>query len=148
MANSALHASIGMAIAKLLPIWWLSLPLAFLSHFIMDLYPEASVHQYNYYKKENRFFVITQILLMIFVILIGILSHNIFIIIAAVLANLPDMWDAVNVIAKRKKIWFCHGGNFPVKVAFKDWQGFSMKPFQNALLDTIFVTLILLLIFL
>ncbi|MCK9440285.1 MAG: hypothetical protein M0Q13_02550 [Methanothrix sp.] len=92
MANSALHASIGMAIAKLLPIWWLSLPLAFLSHFIMDLYPEALVNKNNFFEKKNLFFVISQIFLMLFVILIGILESNVFIIIAAILSNLPDIW--------------------------------------------------------
>jgi hypothetical protein len=146
MANAGIHAAVGMAISKLIPIWWLSLPLAFLSHFIMDLYPEAAVGEYNFKKKENRLFVIVETLLVILVIIVCIVEHSWLLALSALMANLPDMWDAINVLLKKDRFWFVHGGKFPISVKFEDWQGFSMKPFQNAILDLMFVGLILLLI--
>jgi hypothetical protein len=147
MANAGLHAAIGISIVKIIPIWWISLPLAFLSHFIMDLYPEASVNQDNFYKKENLLFTIIQFLLVLFVVSISILNGNFLLFMfAALIGNLPDIMDAVNVLLKRKKFWFVHGGNFPIAIPFKDWQGFSMKSWQNAILDLVFVSLLLLLV--
>jgi hypothetical protein len=146
MANAGLHAAIGMAIVKIIPIWWISLPLAFISHFFMDLYPEASVNLKNYKKKENLLFTISQIVLVLFVVSVAIIQHSYIMIIAAFLSNLPDLWDEINSLLKRKNFWFVHGGNFPFKV--EHWQYFCMTSFQNAVLDIIFVTTILLLIIL
>jgi hypothetical protein len=141
MANSAIHASVGMAILNIIPIWWISFPIIFLSHFILDLYPEAAVYHNNFKAKSNIFFLVIQFLLSIFVIITCIIQQSWILFLAAFLANLPDVWDGINFLLKKEKIWFTHTDEF-----YKKYQGFSMKPFQNAILDLMFVSLILLLI--
>lgn len=144
MANTPMHAAVGMTLVKLLPAW-LGLPLAFLSHFALDLYPEATgIKPNNAFKKKNLFFTIVQILLVLLVIAVCVVKGSWLYVVAALLANLPDMWDAVNALLKRPKFWYVHDGNFPCKV--NGWQEFAMRPWKNAVLDLIFVGFLLLLL--
>lgn len=145
MANTPMHSVIGLSLVKILP-WYIALPLSFLSHFLLDLYPEATgIDNKNGLQKQNMFFTITQFLLGIGIILFLIFNFTWLNLIAIILANLPDIWDAICVLTKRNKFWFCHHGNFPFKI--EHWQEFCMQPWKNAVLDLIFVgTIILLLI--
>jgi hypothetical protein len=115
-----------------------------LSHFFLDRYPK-------WYNKENQYgpkeiiTIIVEILLMAFVGFVLFHQKNWFLWAGAISANLPDLWDAINVLRKKQEFWFCHpNGWFPVKVI--GWQGTSMTALQTATLDSIFIITILMLV--
>ena len=149
MANTVMHATVGVAIATIIPVWWIVLPLAFLSHMFLDLYPETyDVNKDNFLKKKNLFYTIIQLLLIIGIITFLIVSYSWLLWVAAFIANLPDLWDAIYqfVLKKEGSFWFFHpGGKWPFKRYFP-WQEFGMRPIQTAVLDLIFVSIILLLL--
>lgn len=153
MAMNPLHAAVGMGIAKLIPIPWISLPLAFLSHILLDLYPEWTVgssgvknrFSWKEYGWKDKVLIITQVVLGLAVIGTLIVSKSWILLFAALLANLMDMWDGIYERITKKTFWFVHRGWFPFKLK-SSWQGFAMKPLNNAVLDTIFVLLMLALI--
>jgi hypothetical protein len=145
MANTSMHATIGMAIAKIIPIPFISIPLAFLSHFIVDLYPE-------WYNKDNKIDTkekimgVIQILLMLFVAFVLFHEKSWVLWAGAIAANLVDLWEAIyGLFKKGKGFWFCHpDGWFPFKV--NAWQEFGMRAMQTASLDAVFNSIILILI--
>lgn len=145
MAMTPLHAAIGIGIVTLIPNPFISLPLAFLSHFLVDLYPE-------WYNKDQKLDLkeiimgVIEALLFFLICFVVYQKMDIFLVLGAFLANLPDVWDAIYPkFSKRKSFWFCHPeGWFPFKV--QHWQEFGMRPLQTAALDSIFVVLICFLI--
>jgi hypothetical protein len=152
MAMTTVHAAVGMAIVTIIPNPWISIPLAFLSHTLVDLYPEWYDQDKKYDSKEVAMGII-EILLMVFIGYVLFHEKSWVLWAGAVAANLIDLWDAIYVIvtSKGKNIlngkcfWFCHpGGWFPFKVS--TWQGFGMRALQTATLDFIFVVIILMLI--
>jgi len=141
MANTTLHSAIGIAISKIIPIPFLSIPVSFISHAFVDLYPEWYSNEKKYGIKEVSMLVI-EILLAIFILVYLIHAKSLILWIGAISANFMDIWDYVYFKLKSKNFWFCHsGGSFPLKVS--EWQGFGMRPLQTAVLDVIFVVIIL-----
>jgi hypothetical protein len=161
MAMPSLHAAVGIAVVKLMPGYPIvGIVVAFISHFAVDLYPEwykktgapiesiRSIRElYIYicgYSGAERAMVIMEALLMIGVIGALWYMDTAALWYGAMAALLPDIIEGINIkVLKRKKLWFCHGGWFPVKV--KTWQGFSMAAIQTATLDTVFTVLLVLL---
>lgn len=144
MAMTPIHAAVGMGIVTIIPNPWISIPVAFLSHVFVDLYPEWYNQDKKYDSKELLMGII-EVLLMVFVGFVLFRENSWILWCGAIAANLVDLWDAFNVVFKRQRFWFCHpGGWFPVKV--ESWQSFGMKALQTAVLDSIFTTIILFLI--
>jgi hypothetical protein len=145
MAMTTVHAAIGMGIVTIIPNPWVSIPLAFLSHTITDLYPEWYNQDKKYDSKEIAMGII-ELLLMIFIGFVLFKENSWILWAGAVAANLIDLWDAIYyLITKGKRFWFCHpDGWFPIKVS--TWQGFGMRALQTATLDSLFVMIILSLI--
>lgn len=152
MAMTPLHAAVGIGIVSAIPNPLFSLPLAFLSHIWLDFYPEwyagvSGINQENEYNIrkydwKTKILVLVQVLLGIGVLLFLIIQNNIYFWLAALLANLMDITEAISVIFFKRKFWFFHGGNFPFKITIP-WQCFGMLPIQNAALDLNFVVIIL-----
>lgn len=141
MAFTPLHSAVGIGIARALPCPWISIPVSFLSHVFVDLYPE-------WYNQDKKYDWREIVMGVVELGLMGTLFYVLFregswVLWANVIAaNFIDFWDAVNVFLKRNRFWFCHpGGRFPVKVS--SWQGFGMTALQTAVLDTIFIGLII-----
>jgi len=143
MGTIPLHTVLGIAIAKIIPNPWISLPLSFLSHTIIDLYPEW-YDKKNKYDPREMFLASIESVLILFIMIVIIQENNWVLLLGAISANLIDLWDGINELLKKKPFWFCHGGEWPMKV--DSWQGTGMRPIQTAFSDSIFVVIILLLI--
>jgi len=153
MALSTLHAAIGISIVKIIPNPWISLPVAFFSHILVDLYPEwspsvsklKSWFDFKNYTWKESLLVILQGLLTGW-ILYHLFQANLIFFVGAFLANAIDLWDFLWEKILGDKFWFHHGGFFPFRKTFS-WQGKGMRPLNCAFLDAIFVSIILLLVF-
>lgn len=141
MAFTPLHTAVGIGITRIIPWPWVSIPVAFLSHVFVDLYPEW----YNQDKRYDWKEIVMGIVELGLMVVLGyvLFREKSWVVWAgAIAANLIDLWDGINVVLKRNRFWFCHpGGWFPVKVP--SWQGFGMTALQTAVLDIIFVCLII-----
>lgn len=151
MAMTSLHAAVGIGIVKTIPNPWVSLPTAFLSHILVDLYPEW-YPAISGVKKEDKFNIKAYgwkdyILIVSQILLLGVIGYYLireksWVMAAAVfLANLMDLWDFIWEKLFKQKFWFVHRGWFPFRRDFP-WQGTGMRPLQNATLDAIFVLLL------
>lgn len=137
----------------------------FLSHFILDKYPDFYSKEYLKDKKEvlyNFLFFIGVILnySLIFIIFYKLFHLPIKIImIITIIAMFPDITEGIYLgikfIMRKKewpdKFWFNHDGFFPFK--WNNWQ-FSTKTFrcfsrkQTILIDFIFIIVISIILFL
>jgi hypothetical protein len=143
MAMTPMHMATGMAIVTIIPNPLISIPIAVLSHFLFDLYPEWYNKDDKLDKKEIAGGVI-ELLLGVSILIVLFTEANWLLWVGAVSANLIDLWEAIYFLITKKKFWFCHNGYFPVKV--KTWQGFGMRALQSSFLDLGFISLIILLI--
>jgi hypothetical protein len=135
MAMTPTHVAVGMSIGLLVPNPAVSIPLAFVSHFLFDLYPEWG----NSDKKVDRVdvaCVLVEIFLGLYTVATLWTLGRWELWACAVAANLVDLCDFILERAVGRKVWFCHGGHFPLRVA---WPSLAMNPWQTALLDAGFV---------
>lgn len=141
MAFTPLHAVVGMAVVTAIPNPWVSIPVAFASHAVLDLYPEWYNQDHGYDTKEIVMVQI-EVFLLFAIILVLIHERSWLLLAGAVAANLIDLWDEIYHRITGRYFWFCHPmGWFPLRV--EHWQEFGMRPMQTALLDCLFVGLIL-----
>lgn len=116
---------------------------AILSHVILDKYPESQT-SFRRPSFESRVNIAGQIILTFFILYMltvaGISkAEKLWLIAGAVGSILFDIIEAVNVVFFRsKRIFFFHRG---------EYQGFSMAPIQNLILDATFVIILTILIF-
>ena len=143
MAMTPLHMATGMAIVTILPNPAISLPIAVLSHFLFDLYPEWYNKDDKLDKKEIVGGII-EFLLGLSLLAVLFMKTNWLLWVGAIAANIIDLWEAIYFLITKKKFWFCHHGFFPVKV--DSWQGFGMRPLQSSFLDLGFISLMIFLI--
>ena len=143
MAMTPTHLATGMAIGAIFSNPVISIPIAFLSHFVFDLYPEWG----NEDKEVDKVDIATvaiEIALGLAAVNVLFLCHSWEMWVCAAAANFVDGWDFIYKKIKGSKMWFCHGGPFPVRVP--SWCGMAMRPLQTAFLDFGYVGLLLALI--
>ena len=153
MAFTPLHATVGITMAKIIPNPWISIPVAFFSHIIVDLYPEwtpavsgiKSKWDFEHYTWKEYTLMIIQCFLAGLIIAYLFKQGNWIIFAGAVSANFMDIWDFLWEKIWKDKFWFVHGGFFPFRKTFS-WQGFGMRALQNVTLDALFIILIILLL--
>lgn len=140
MAMTPMHIATGMAVGVVFKNPLISIPIAFTSHFLFDLYPEWG----NKDKKINTIDVISifiEIVLGLATVYVLFLTKNWILYACAFAANFVDLWDFICKKITGKKMWFCHGGNFPFKI--NGWPFGEMMPLQTAFLDASIISLIL-----
>lgn len=150
MAFTPLHATIGITIAKIIPNPWVSLPVAFFSHIIVDLYPEwypsvsgiKNKWDFKSYGWKEFTLMIIQCFLVGFILSYLYKEQDWILLAGAVVANLMDVWDFLWEKITKDKFWFHHGGWFPFRKTFS-WQGQGMRALQNVTLDAMFIILII-----
>ena len=142
MAYAALHGSIGMAIVKIIPNPWISLPIAFASHLVVDFYPEASVFTN---KKGSVILFWVEIALNAFVTAFFVkdfLNGNWLPFVGFLAGNLMDIIDSIIYLSTKREFWCCHprGGWFPFPHSW--WESFPLPVHANIALDIIIVVLL------
>jgi hypothetical protein len=172
MSMTPLHMSVGIAIAKLIPNPWIAIPLAFLSHFFLDLYPEwypkqgpskqevrdsflgkFSISKYcEIIKKilqpfgwKEKTLIIVEFLFGLFVIFSLFHTNSWLMVACAIAANFQDITEFLyGLFSKGEKFWFCHTNKL---FSFKlNWFSHSpaFNPLQNLFLDLVFGGLLVL----
>lgn len=122
MAYTHVHAAVAVPIMALPIPLWIKLPLCFISHFIMDKYPEW------YPDKSSKVSIIDQagVLIPVSIVIcfyeIFYLSHRFSwgLIAGMFLANLPDLIDFFNR-NKKEKFFFCHASGYQLG-KFESWE--------------------------
>ena len=151
MAMTTLHAAAGISITKMIPNPWISLPLSFISHALLDLYPEyysdkqGPKWDLKKYDSKEWTLAIVQLLLFIGIIIYLIYMKNWKLFMGAILANIPDLWDFIykNILKNKTEFWFFHpGGWFPFKLK-RYWQEYKLGPLKTAALDFTLVCLMM-----
>jgi len=150
LAIPTLHAAVGMAIVKIIPNPVLALIASFFSHMVMDRYPDWSPSvsglksrwDFKNYTWKEWTFLITQILLSLWICYFLIKQQDWILFLGAFLATAMDLWDFIYAKIKKDKFWINHGGWFPFRKNFS-WQGHGMTALQNATLDVSFIFIIL-----
>ena len=153
MAFTPLHATVGITLAKVIPNPWVSIPVAFFSHIIVDLYPEwypkvsglKSKWDFKNYTWKEYTLIIVQCLLVGLIISYLIMKGDWILFAGAVAANLMDVWDFIWEKLFKDKFWFHHGGFFPFRKTFS-WQGHGMRALQNVAIDAVFIVLMIILL--
>ena len=127
-----MHFAVGMAISKILPPYF-SIPLSFISHYNCDLYPESDKFELMFKQKWDRPFVLAvsfQILVLFLLVFALINDFSLWHIACGFSACLPDIIETFS----KKVIFLCHEPGY---------QKFCMEPYQNSILDVMFVLFIL-----
>ncbi len=142
MANTTLHAAIGMGIITAIPNPYIGVPLALISHFALDRYPEwypsdgwkRFIFSPYPFKTKEWLFAWGQLLLSSIIISTVIESTNwLYLLLAGIAANIPDITELLWSFFGKRKLWFCHksgycSGKLPIS--------------SNLILDTVFILII------
>jgi len=153
MAMTSLHAAVGIAIVKAVPNPLISIPLALLSHIILDIYPEYYTGKGPIFKNIKKYnwkeWTLATVQLFLLLSICGFLlkSGSLIMLLGAITANLFDLWDFIYEKITGRCMWFFHPrGWFPFKLK-RSWQGLGIikkfNPILNSILDIIIVALIL-----
>jgi len=141
MALTPMHTIVGISLVKIIPNPFIGILSAFLSHFILDLYPECNLNDCKS-KTTIALFGIVELFLFGLIITEAINNLSIVIVAGAISANIPDIWDAVNVKRGKKRFWCCHPkGWFPI--CSDIWSQSSLNIEANMMLDLLFIGLLL-----
>lgn len=107
------HALVGASIATQIPNPWISLPLSFLSHFIIDKIPhwDAMTNKHNKTKRQIYTQTAIDIILGYFLVIIifwGIfkVSDPVLVMLSAFTAQLPDFLEAPYLVLNSKAFPF------------------------------------------
>jgi hypothetical protein len=140
MSYTPLHSAVGMSIVRIIPIPWVSLPVAFISHFILDLIPEAPFQQQ--YKIESKMIPFVQMMLMGFVFGYLVVNLSVITVLGFICANLPDMIDAVFTMRRKREFFCCHPtGWFPFNPDI--WKMTAVNAYSTIFVDILLVWLLL-----
>lgn len=149
------HFSWGIFIYSIIPypFNWIIL---FVSHFILDLYPDYFTTGLLTHWKDNLFYGIGELIGLLLLIIFSVkqLMLGWTIIPVFIIALFPDITEAIYMFIQYfkpnlpRKFWFNHLGWFPVKV--NKWQysypGFScLTAYDTVLFDYVFIGLLFIL---
>jgi len=132
MANTTMHSAVGAKILALVPNS-IGLVLAFLSHLLLDFFPES-------YLPPKKWYIVSEAMLGIIVTVLifttGINPWWMFW--GAVFANLMDLIDALLYKFKKVRLFPCHP-----QPRIWDWgldfQAWGMPQWANLILDIVIV---------
>jgi hypothetical protein len=127
MANPTLHSAIGMGIVSIVPVPFLSLPLAFISHFLLDYFPE-------HIGKPTGWMMLIETILCLGIIYTLVTLGSWMFVLGAIAANLPDMLEGIYYLFKKK--WFAYPKWFPTQTC-------SMEAVPNSIIDFVIVMTIM-----
>ena len=136
MANTTMHGAVGAKILALVPNP-VGLVLAFLSHFLLDFFPESYLPPKKWYIAGELSLLIIAIVL---IFTMGVSPWWMFW--GAVVANIPDLIDTVLFKLKGKRLFFCHPKPRIWDLGF-DFQSWGMPQKYNLLIDAIVIVILL-----
>jgi len=88
------HVIIGATIAKAIPNPLVSIPLAFLSHFLLDMIPHAQAPTGEGYRPNNKTYIVVVIDIiasLVFLYFVGLSFEMLIVVFASVLPDLLDL---------------------------------------------------------
>ena len=141
MAMSSLHTAAGIRIGTLVP-GPLGVLLSFLSHFLLDFFPEWCDTAYKNSRTEKVIMYAVEVVLNVYLLVVLWGMESWWIVANVVAAHLPDIIDFIyGKIRPGHAVFPFHPGKKLIDLGY-EWQVYCMRGIPTAGLDLILVLLL------